>query len=575
MAGVVTPPRNTPSANAPTVAVDRAALISSSGTASANRTAAPPWQSGRVSGQESLGAAQVRFKRALTAGYSMWFLFTGVDWIAGRYLDGPGFAYFFALRVLVLLVVGPVLVRLYRSPPPSERLLTALDLAAYTATSVSMGLMCARFHGLASPYAPGLCLVLLARTVTAQDRWQRGLVMSGIPVLSFYVVLFGSALFLPPVASQFHDAAAATSLMLSSAYILGTYAFLVIGGHVVWSLRLQIFEARNLGRYRLRRRLASGGMGDVWVAYHPGLKRDVAVKVLRHEAGSPDAIHRFELEARATAELLHPNTIRVFDYGATDDGLWYYVMELLTGETLQEHVDRFGPLPPARAVHIAGQAARALGEAHERGIVHRDVKPRNLFLTSLGGEHDFVKVLDFGIAKVLEDVDASSVTRTGLVLGTPSYMSPEVVLGRPADARSDVYALGAVLYFLVCGVPPFEALETRALFAAHVNQEPIPPSQRLGRELPADLEVVILRALKKDPGERYASASELALALAACTLAGKWTFGDAVYVARQSSRPPPSDGILAVHVPKLRPIGRIASDAPTQPRLEKPGLPPR
>ncbi len=417
---------------------------------------------------------------------------------------------------------------------------------------------------------PGLCLVLLARTVTAQERWHRGLVMSGIPVLSFYAVLLGSAVVLPEVARQFHDPAAATTLMLSSAYILGTYSFLVIGGHVVWSLRRQIYEARSLGRYRLRRRLASGGMGDVWVAHHPGLKRDVAVKILRREVVSPDAIQRFELEARATAELLHPNTIRVFDYGATEDGLWYYVMELLEGETLQEHVDRLGPLPPARAVHIVGQAARALGEAHERGIVHRDVKPLNLFLTSLGGEHDFVKVLDFGIAKVMQDV-GGSMTHTGLVLGTPSYMSPEVALGKPADARSDVYALGAVLYFLVTGAPPFAGAEGRALLAAHVHLSPAPPSEGLGRALPPDLETLILRSLSKDPSERYASASEFALALAACTVAGKWTFGHALdVVARKSSRPPPSENSPALQIPRLRPIRRTPTeDQPTIPRQEK------
>jgi hypothetical protein len=566
MPGVVNPPPFTPaassSATSATVAlpVGKANLDTNGAIASLKRE--PRYQ-------ESLLAAQVRFKRALTVAYSMWFLFTGVDWISGHYLNGPSFAYFFALRILVLFTVCPVLVRLYRSPPPSEHLLMVFDLVVYTASSVSIALMCARFRGLASPYAPGLCLVVLARTVTAQERWQRGLVMTGIPLAAFYLVLFGSAFFLKDVAAQFHNPAAATMLMLSSAYILGTYAFLVTGGHVVWSLRQQIFEARNLGRYRLRRRLASGGMGDVWVAYHPGLKRDVALKILRADASAPEAVQRFELEARATADLLHPNTVRVFDYGATDDGLWYYVMELLEGETLQEHVDRVGPLPPARAVHIVGQAARALGEAHENGIVHRDVKPRNLFLTSLGGEHDFVKVLDFGIAKIVEDVDGS-VTRTGFVLGTPTYMSPEVVVGRPADARSDVYALGAVLYFLVSGAPPFEATETRALLAAHVHQEPIPPSIRLGRALPPDLEAVILRALRKEPSERYASASELALALAACTVAGKWTFGHAADVARKSSRPPPSDNALPFHVPRLRPIGRVPSEAPTQPRLENP-----
>ena len=419
--------------------------------------------------------------------------------------------------MLVLVAVSPALVRLYRPPPPSERLLIVLDLVSYVSPSVSIALMCARFHGLASPYAPGLCLVLLASTVTAQEHWRRGLVMSGIPIAAFYLVLLGSALVLRPVALQFHDPAAATTLMLSSAYILGTYVFLVVGGHVIWSLRQQVFDARNLGRYRLRRRLASGGMGEVWVAHHPGIKRDVAVKILRYEAGSPDAVHRFEREARATAELLHPNTIRVFDYGATEDGLWYYVMELLEGETLQQQVERLGPLPAPRAVHILDQAARALGEAHERGIIHRDVKPQNLFLTSMGGEHDFVKVLDFGIAKVLEDVE--SPTRTGLLLGTPSYMSPEVVLGNAADARSDVYALGAVLYFLITGSPPFGASDAGSMLAAHVHAQPEPPSTRLGKDISPDLEALILRALSKDPNDRYATASELAVALAACGLA--------------------------------------------------------
>ena len=319
-----------------------------------------------------------------------------------------------------------------RSPESSTgshpRLLTALDVVGYSLSSMTLALMCAEFRGLESPYLPGMCLVLLCRSVTAQDPWRRGWLMSGAPVFSFYAVLLGSALVVPRLAAQFRNPAALTTLGLNSSYVLGTYMFLVLGGHVVWSLRRQIFEARNLGRYRLKRKLASGGMGDVWVAYHPGLKRDVAVKILRNDVRgeSKSAVRRFEREARATADLQHPNTIRVFDYGATEDGLLYYVMELLDGETLADHVGRVGPLPPARAVHIIGQAARALAEAHERGIVHRDVKPENLFLTSLGGEHDFVKVLDFGIAKMADDA-GGAVTRTGFLLGTPLYMSPEVL----------------------------------------------------------------------------------------------------------------------------------------------------
>jgi serine/threonine-protein kinase len=464
---------------------------------------------------EERAAAHLRFRRAFTVGYPMWAAFTGVDWMVVRYLGAPSFLHMVLLRIAVIVFVFPVLIRLYRGSPLRKRALTVLDLFCYTTSSVAMAIMCSEFRGLASPYAAGLCLVLLARFVTAQDPWPRGLVMSGTPVLAFYWVLFGSAIFLPGVAAQFHDPAALTTLLLHSAYIIGTYVFLVVGGHVVWSLRRQVFEARNLGRYRLKRRLAAGGMGEVWVAYHPSLKRDVAIKILRNDVQmqSENAVPRFEREARATADLQHPNTVRVFDYGATEDGLLYYVMELLEGETVAEHVERVGPLAPARAVRIIGQAARAISEAHERGIVHRDIKPENLFLTSLGGEHDFVKVLDFGIAKMAEEDGEGSITRTGWMLGTPLYMSPEVVSGGAADAQSDVYALGAVLYLMLCGRPPFESANPGALVFAQVHRAAIPPSERLGRPLPKDLEALIMRSLEKDPADRYVSATEFVRAL--------------------------------------------------------------
>jgi serine/threonine-protein kinase len=378
----------------------------------------------------------------------------------------------------------------------------------------------------------------------------------------FFAVLLGSAIFSRRIALELRDPAVLTILLVNTGYIIGTYVFLVVGGHVVWSLRRQVFEARSLGRYRLKRRLASGGMGDVWVAYHAGLKRDVAIKILKPEEQerSASALPRFEREVRATAELVHPNTVRVFDYGITEDGLRYYVMELLEGETLARHVANFGPLAPARAVHIIGQAARALGEAHEHGIVHRDIKPENLFLTSMGGEHDFVKVIDFGIAKD-QNADAT-VTGTGWVLGTPSYLSPEVAMGKPADARSDVYALGAVLYFLLCGQPPFEDDNVGALVFAHIHERPLAPSRKLGRQLPTDVEAAVMRALEKAPESRFATAMDFAMALSSCTLAGKWTYGDAAYVARHSSRPPPPSGVESIlpslrppRVPDLRPTG--------------------
>jgi serine/threonine-protein kinase len=508
----------------------------------------------------------IGFRRALTFASMMWTSFLLIDAAVVRNLHAGTFAHFAFLRAAVLALFVLVVLRLHRSPTPSERFHTAADLITNAAAAVSIAIMCVEFRGLASPYVPGMCLVMLARTVTSQDPWKRGMVMTGVPLAAFMTVLFGSSAFYPPMAAQLHDPAAITTLLVNSAYVLGTYAFLVVGGHIVWSLRRQVFAARNLGRYRLKRRLASGGMGDVWVAYHPGLKRDVAVKILKPEeqARSESALGRFEREVRSTAELAHPNTVRVFDYGVTEDGLWYYVMELLEGETLAEHVMRVGPLPPARALHIVGQAARALAEAHERGIVHRDVKPENLFLTSLGGEHDFVKVIDFGIAKVASS--DGTMTGTGWVMGTPAYMSPEVAMGDPADSRSDVYALGEVLYFLLCGRPPFQAENIAALVFAQVNEKVVPPSRLLGRSLPVDVEAVIMRALEKEPAARYATAAEFALALASCKLAGKWTFGHATEVARRSSRPPPS-GTVEAALPYIDSLDVGSLAAPRVPQI--------
>jgi serine/threonine-protein kinase len=543
--------------------VTRDAPVSTPSTSTAPRAR-------EVGAPDDRAAAQMRFRRALTAGYGLWVAFAAIDWLVAHYLDAGRLWFLLTVRAAVFLFALPILHRLYRSPALSAGMLALFDALSYGSAAAGIALMCVEFRGLASPYSSGFCLILLLRTVTAQEPVRRGLVMHGIPLAVYYAVLLGSAPFSPLIATQLRQPAAVATLVLNSAFILGTYMCLVLGGHIVWALRRQLFEARTLGRYRLKRRIASGGMGDVWLAYHPGLKRDVAVKVLRIDAQerSAGAISRFEREVCATAELVHPNTVRVFDYGQTEDGLCYYVMEYLEGETLRSHVERLGPLPPARVVHIMGQAARALGEAHQRGIVHRDIKPENIFLTSLGGEHDFVKVIDFGIAKV--STTEATMTRTGWVLGTPEYMSPEVAVGKIADARSDVYALGAVLYFLLSGRPPFLGENAGRLFFAHATETPLLPSAHLGRSLPDDLEGLVMRALAKEPDERFASASELALALATCNAAGKWTFGDATNVAKHSSRPPPSEGadilvaaLPAPRLPSLRVSSRRDSDKPT------------
>ena len=235
----------------------------------------------------------------------------------------------------------------------------------------------------------------------------------------------------------------------------------------------------------------------MWIARDEELRRDVALKVLRPTDDDPEAVARFEREIRATAALRHPNTIRIFSHGISDDGLWYYAMELLEGETLQHLVYRLGPLPAPRAAALLHQAARALSEAHDQGIVHRDVKPDNLFVTTLGGEPDVIKVLDFGIVRMAED-DAG-LTSTGFVAGTPAYMAPEVATGDPATPAADVYALGATLYFALTGAPPFDGPDAASVLRQHVHA----PTPRLGTRTPRPiapaLEHVCMCALAKDP----------------------------------------------------------------------------
>jgi serine/threonine protein kinase len=251
----------------------------------------------------------------------------------------------------------------------------------------------------------------------------------------------------------------------------------------------------------------------VWIAFHEQLRRDVALKILRPEYGTdPIAVQRFEREVMTTAALTHPNTVRIYDHGTTDDGLWYYAMELLEGDDLSSIVRRHGPLAPARAIHLALQAARALGEAHAAGIVHRDIKPENLFVARLGGESDVVKLLDFGIARAASVRD-SRLTTTGWVAGTPAYLSPEAAKGEPAGAPADVYGVGMALFWALTGTVPFGGDSPIEVLARQVN-DPVPsPSLRRGEALPPELEALVLRTLAKDPQQRFEDGTALAQAL--------------------------------------------------------------
>jgi serine/threonine-protein kinase len=302
-----------------------------------------------------------------------------------------------------------------------------------------------------------------------------------------------------------------------------------LGVKTIGALRTEAFEAKQLGQYRLRRLLGTGGMGEVYLAEHQLLKRPCAIKLIRPEkAGDPQALARFEREVQAAARLSHWNSIEIFDYGRTEDGVFYYVMEYLPGLNLQELVDRYGPLSPPRVIHFLRQTCRALAEAHGMDLLHRDIKPANIFAAQRGGVFDVAKLLDFGLVKPTSQRGHSlDLTQEGAVTGSPLYMAPEQGSGDPVDARSDIYALGCVAYFLLTGRPPFVDERAVKVLLAHVGERPTPPSD-LRDEIPGDLELVVMKCLAKSPDDRYVSAADLEAALAACTAADDWTDADAL-----------------------------------------------
>ncbi len=282
-------------------------------------------------------------------------------------------------------------------------------------------------------------------------------------------------------------------------------------------------KAARLGQYQLEEKLGEGGMGAVYRAHHALLRRPTAVKLLHPTHNSAANLERFEREVRRTAELSHPNTISIYDYGHTADGVFYYAMEYLEGVDLDVLVERFGPMPSSRVIHLITQAAGALAEAHSVGMVHRDIKPANLFLCRRGGVPDTVKVLDFGLVKTSRPED-KTLTADDVVMGTPAYLPPEMVSSaNAATPVSDIYALGAVAYYLVTGEPVFDGETAMALLMAHASVQPVPPSERLGAAVDATLEEVILACLEKSPAHRPQSADELIARLDAAEVAGQWT----------------------------------------------------
>jgi eukaryotic-like serine/threonine-protein kinase len=289
-----------------------------------------------------------------------------------------------------------------------------------------------------------------------------------------------------------------------------------------------LLAIKQLGQYTLEEQLGAGGMGTVYRARHAFLRRPTAVKLLHHEQVSATALARFEREVQLTSQLNHPNTVAIYDYGQTPDGVFFYAMEYLDGISLEDLVKQDGPLPEGRAVAILRQICGSLAEAHGIGLIHRDIKPANILLNCRGGQYDFIKVLDFGLVKALHGERETRLTATGAVAGTPLYLAPEAI-ERPetVDARTDIYAIGAVGYFLLTGVPVFDGETAVEVCLKHLREAPVPPSQRSGKPVSAPLEAVILRCLAKEPADRPATAQALIEALDECELAATWSQADA------------------------------------------------
>ncbi len=303
------------------------------------------------------------------------------------------------------------------------------------------------------------------------------------------------------------------------------------------ALRKEAFEARQFGQYILREPLGRGGMGDVYLAEHRLLKRPSVIKVIRPDrSADANMLARFEREVKILATLTHWNTVEVYDYGHTPEGTFYFVMEYLPGSNLGDLVKEVGPLPPGRAVFLIAQVCRGLREAHGGGLIHRDIKPGNIMATERGGLKDVAKLLDFGL--VFDPgrlTDSGKLTHETAILGTPHYMAPEQARGETVDARSDIYALGATLYFLLAGRPPFNPKAVVEVLAAHLATPP-QSLRELNADIPADLDAVVLKCLAKKPEDRYSNVRELELALLACGCANEWDHERAASTSPRTTR---------------------------------------
>lgn len=460
----------------------------------------------------------------LLVGFSSFLVFSLIAFDPTRHIADIRWLQLGVIATLALSVAV-----LYRACPRSLKLLRICELLIFATPALffmvlqPLAMMKAAEQGQwLNPVACWMILIFTYATFIP-NTWQRAAVVSGffslIPVAIMLAVRSQS-----PAVAQIMHVAHVVEVVLIMALSAATAIY---GVHLIGSLRREAFEARQLGQYRLTRLLGSGGMGDVYLAEHQLLKRPCAIKVIRpSRAGDPQALARFEREVMATARLSHWNTIEIFDYGRTADGTFYYVMEYLPGLSLEDLVDRHGPLPASRVIYLLRQVCDGLREAHHQGLIHRDLKPSNIVAAERGGVYDVAKIVDFGLVKPIDDKLEAQLTVDGGITGSPMYLSPEQAMGGDPDFRSDIYSLGAVAYFLLTGQAPFVRDRTIQVLLAHAHDEVVPPS-RVRSGLPKDLEEIVLRCLAKTGEQRFQDVEGLERALANCQDDGSWNRDDA------------------------------------------------
>ena len=435
-----------------------------------------------------------------------------------RVADLPPHLVVYRWSISGVLLVGWAFARFAK---PGRRTLVALE-SGYTLCLVLLEVPLGFAYPWSDPsHAPaivllGMVLLLVVRASLVPSTTWRTAVIGLLTVVWVLVVAQRTPGALNPILLD-------ALVFMGAAFVLAT----AVTSHVIYGLRRQVRHAMRLGQYELGRKLGEGGMGVVYEATHLMLRRPTAVKLLPTEKAGEQTVARFEREVQQTSRLEHPNSVSIYDYGRTPDGQFYYAMELVDGVTLGQLVDRDGPLGSARAALILRQAARALAEAHARGLVHRDVKPANIMLCERAQVPDTVKVLDFGLVKALDDPEADELTQGNAVVGTPHYLAPEAIsspddVGPPAD----VYALGAVAFLLVTGREVFPGQSTIEVCSKHLHTAPESPSAVRGEAVDPGLEALILRCLAKQPGDRPRDGGALADEIDRLALEG-WTPEDA------------------------------------------------